>query len=60
LYTYIKMPCHPKNAFYVKRWRENNKDKFAEQHREHSRVYYLKRRVWRKIALAFLQDFADL
>ena len=54
------MTVHPRNAFYVKRWREKNKERFAEQHREHSRVYYLKRRVWRKIALAFLQDFAEL
>jgi len=54
------MPCHPKNSLYVKRWRQKNPEKFAEQHRAHSRLYYLKRRVWRKIALAFLTEFAGL
>ena len=51
------MPCHPKNSQYVKAWRAKNKERFAAQHREHSRVYYLKRRIWTNISKAFLADF---
>ena len=53
------MPTHPKNAQYVKTWRTKNKERFAEQHREHSRVYYLRRRIWLKVSKAFLADFKE-
>ena len=52
------MVCHPKNAEYVKRWRAKHREQFAKQHREHSRVYYLKQRdPWMRISLEFLGRF---
>jgi hypothetical protein len=53
------MTCHRNNAAYVKTWRLKNKEKFAVQHREHSRVYYQNRRIWMKISKAFLGDFRE-
>ena len=53
------MTCHESNAIYVKRWRKRNKERFAEQHREHSRAYYSRKRKWQIISKNFLAAFKD-
>ena len=40
------MTTHPKNALYVKRWKENNRDKYIATNRKYvSNYYYFKKQV---------------
>lgn len=40
------MTTHPKNAIYIKRWKDNNRDKYlAKNRKSFAKYYYYKKQV---------------